>query len=239
MKFVYAHKEPDFFDKTKEQVVIVLSDQALSPDDLEDEFGIINLAKAGKVHAIELTINAEKQVTSGTLVHELFGKFGSNASVSGMHEFDAVTFTADSIEGKVDVKKSYETFEHHWQYEASFKVSLIKPAPTGTSLPSGGGDPGKTYMAYYKGIMTGDLEALKKLVSPEDAKQLNEPDAKKMMEMVKTMTPANVKVLGGVVDGKSATLDVEGVLEGTKTKGTIKMRLEGTQWRLVKEKWNL
>ncbi|MGB7623709.1 MAG: hypothetical protein WBN92_15295, partial [Terriglobia bacterium] len=161
LKFVYARKEPDFFDKTKEQVVIVLSDQALSPDDLEDEFGIINLAKTGKVHAIELTINAEKQVTSGTLVHELFDKFGSNASVSGMHEFDAVTFTADSIEGKVYVKKSYETFEHHWQYEASFKVSLIKPAPTGTPLPSGGGDPGKTYMAYYKGIMTGDLEALK------------------------------------------------------------------------------
>lgn len=239
LKFVYARKEPDFFDKKKEQMVIVLSDQAISLDDLEDDFGIINPAKAGKVHAIALTINAEKQVTSGQLFHELFEKFGSNVSVSGMHEFEPVTFTTDSIEGKAYVKGPQNTFEHQWQYEASFKASLIKPAPTGTPLPPGGGDPGKTYMAYYKGIMTGDLEALKKLVAPEDAKQLDEPDAKKMMEMVKTMTPTNVKILGGVIDGKSATLEVEGVMEGTKTTGTVKMRLEGTQWRLVKEKWKL
>ncbi|MDD5543357.1 MAG: hypothetical protein PHX83_09290 [Acidobacteriia bacterium] len=237
LKYVYARKEEDSFNKGKQEVIVLLSDQPIAAEDREDDFGVIKLARDGKVHAIALTINEEKQVTSGHLFHEKYGEYGANVSVSGMHEFEPVAFTADVVEGKAYVKSDQEFFNHHWQYEATFRVSLKLPPPTGTPLPAGGGDPGKAYMVYHKALMEGDIPTLKTIIPPENVKDLDGPDGKKTLELIKMMSATDIKILGGTIDGKSATLHVEGVNEGTKSTGTVKMALDGTQWRLVRESW--
>lgn len=236
LKYVYARTEGGSFDKTKQQVVVLITDQAVPVDALEDDFEVIHLANEGKVHGLALTINQEKQVISGQLFHEAFN---SNVSATGMHVFKGTIISTESVEGRLYVSGSQETFDHHWQYDATFRVSLKKPAPTGTPLPAGGGEPGKTYLAYCNAIQRGDLEALKKLISQENLKDLEGPDAKKMLEMVRAMTPTRIKIVGGMLDGNKATLRVEGEMDGAKNSGTVQMNLEGTRWRLTKEKWKM
>ena len=60
-----------------------------------------------------------------------------------------------------------------------------------------------------------------------------------MIEMIKLMRPANLKMKGGFVSGDHATLNVEGQDPDSKTKmtGTIEMAREAGGWKLLAEKW--
>jgi len=100
LTYAYAMAKKGFFDETKEDVTVILSDVALSPSALADQFERMHMAADGKLHALELTVNSEKQVTSGTLLHEAFAKYQGSVSVAGMHQFDAKTFDGKTIAGK-------------------------------------------------------------------------------------------------------------------------------------------
>ena len=58
---VYASSGPGFFDKSKTDTTVVLSDIELTPAQLDDQFALVELANSGKVHAIVLVIDADKQ----------------------------------------------------------------------------------------------------------------------------------------------------------------------------------
>ena len=59
VKYAYASAGPGFFDKTKEDVTVIVSDVPLDAKALEDEFERMKMADAGKLHAFEITIDAE------------------------------------------------------------------------------------------------------------------------------------------------------------------------------------
>jgi hypothetical protein len=56
----YARAVPGFFDKTKEDVEVILSDAALDGKALTDQFERIHMADAGKLHAFEMTRTASR-----------------------------------------------------------------------------------------------------------------------------------------------------------------------------------
>lgn len=108
-----------------------------------------------------------------------------------------------------------------------------------TPLPAGGGDPGKAYMDYCKAFGSGDMAALKKLVSADRAKQMDSEDFKKMFPMMKEMQAKDIKVTGGTMTGNEATLNAEGKdsMGGGMAKGTISMVLEDKQWKVKLDSW--
>jgi hypothetical protein len=108
-----------------------------------------------------------------------------------------------------------------------------------TTLPADGGEPGKAYMAYSKAFATGDIPALKKMVSAERAKQLDDPQMKEMLPMMQALQPKDIKILGGTMTSKDATLKAEGKAEGAEQKqtGEIHMILEDKIWKVEKESW--
>ncbi len=61
VKYAYAWAGPGFFDKTKEDVTVIVSDVPLDAKALEDEFERIHMADAGKLHAFEITFGADAQ----------------------------------------------------------------------------------------------------------------------------------------------------------------------------------
>ena len=63
---------PGFFDKNTKDVEVILSDVALDAKALGDEFVRAGLAKAGKLHAFEITINAAGVPVSTTWRHDGF-----------------------------------------------------------------------------------------------------------------------------------------------------------------------
>ncbi len=116
-----------------------------------------------------------------------------------------------------------------------FAADAEKP----TTLPADGGDPGKAYMAYTKAFASGDIAALKKMVSADRAKQLDDPQMKQMLPMMQALQPKDIKITGGTMTSKDATLNAEGKAEGAKDKqtGEIHMILEDKVWKVEKESW--
>lgn len=117
--------------------------------------------------------------------------------------------------------------------------------------PKAGGDPAKTpqataYFAWVKAVKAGDLEAWKKVVPAEAAKQID-AQAKEMkkapkdvLEFLGMMTPDENKITGLKVDGSKATLSVTGKTKGeTKPSyGKVEMIQEGGAWKVGKQSWS-
>lgn len=113
-----------------------------------------------------------------------------------------------------------------------------KPA-AGKALPAGGGEPGKAYMDYCKAMTSGDMAALRKLVSADRAKGMDDPDFKKMFPMIQSMMAKNIKITGGTMSATEATLNAEGTdpMGGGTSKGTISMVMEDKQWKVKEDSW--
>jgi translation initiation factor IF-1 len=106
-----------------------------------------------------------------------------------------------------------------------------------TTLPAGGGEPGKVYMAAQKAVKAQDIPALKKLMSAARVKQMDAPDFKQMLGMVAEMMPTELKVTGGTQTGDTATLTLSGKMGTELQKGDAILVKEGGAWRLDKENW--
>jgi len=116
----YASSGPGFFDKSKTDTTVVLSDVELTPANLAD---LQTLAAAGKVHAIVLVIDADKQIISAQL-HD--AAFRMSASTAGSNlKFDATTFTKTQVAGKAYTVKP-DTFGPR---DVPFEFSVTFDAP--------------------------------------------------------------------------------------------------------------
>ena len=92
---------------------------------------------------------------------------------------------------------------------------------------------GKVVLAYYKAAHAGDLEALKKCITAESAKELEGPHGKEILGMLKEMTPAATPTITKVdVTGKTAAVDAQ-IKEGaTTTTDHHKLVMVGTEWKI-------
>jgi len=243
LKYVLARTTPNPFDKKKTDVVLLMTDVAIAPADFEGDFGRMQLASDGKLNGVELEIEPQnKQIISGTIYSSsLHG--GGQVSMTGMHELETTTLTATQIVGKVSMP-SHEFAGNKFQYTATFSAPIAgkaAPAPPvalkGKPLPAGGGDPGKAYDAYRAILVKGDIAGIKKAVAAERAKQVDDPDFKKMLPMIQAMEPKNVKITGGAIDGNTATLKAAAKDGKETSKGTITMVLEGGVWKVKEESW--
>src|SRR5205823_13176493 len=111
------------------------------------------------------------------------------------------------------------------------------PPPKGTPLPAGGGDPAKAYLAFDKAVAAGDMAAVKRGVSAEQAKEMGSEDFKKMFPLMQALRAKNVKITGGTIDGDTATLLATGKDESGASTGTITMVREGGAWKVKGEEW--
>jgi hypothetical protein len=108
-----------------------------------------------------------------------------------------------------------------------------------TPLPADGGAPGKAYMEYCKAIQAGNMDSLRKLVSADRAKQMDDPEFKKMFPMIQSMQAKDIKITGGTMSGNTATLNATGkdTMGGGVTTGTIDMVMEDNLWKVKQDSW--
>ena len=97
--------------------------------------------------------------------------------------------------------------------------------------------PPEAYAAYLKNVSSGNMAALKKAVTSDRAKQMDDPDFKKMFPLIQAMQPKKIVITGGAIDGDSATLTATGDQDGTPATGSIDMKREGGVWKLEHESW--
>lgn len=123
LSYAYAWTAPDPFDESKTNVIVMLSDVKLTPDDAMDDFKPTQLAKEKKLNAVRLQFDADGEITSGNFYSPLIdtGQF----SAGGMHKFDKQVFTSASIEGKAFMEKPEDFFETKYFYTATFKAPIV------------------------------------------------------------------------------------------------------------------
>ncbi len=241
LSHAYARAVKGFFDKTKEDVEVILTDVPLEPKALEDQFERIHMADAGKLHAFEITLGADGKPISTSFRDNGFKK----ASPSGLSIADVFTkkvFDGKTVSGSYKSDKPHEFFGDTYSFDVSFTAEITRAAkpvpPTAAETAAAQKSPAtKVYLEYLAAVQKEDLAALRKLFAKEQAKQLDDPDAKKMVGMVKMMSAKDVKVLKVVEKGDTADLTLTGTQDGNAANGVAHMVKEGGAWKLQGEEW--
>jgi hypothetical protein len=241
LSYAYARAVKGFFDKTKEDVEVILTDVPLEGKALENQFERMHMADAGKLHAFEITIDADGKPISTAFRDNGFKK----ASPSGLSSEDVFTkkvFDGKTVDARYKSAKQAEFFGENYSFDVTFRADIAratKPVPpTAAETAAAQKSPqAKVYADFLKAVQKEDLGALRKLFTKEQAKNLDDPDAKKMVGLVKMMSATDIKVLKIVEKGDTADLTVSGKQEGNAASGVVHMAKEDGAWKVQREEW--
>jgi hypothetical protein len=119
----YAFAQPGFFDKKASDTRVILTDVPLSGKALTDDFTRIGLAKQGKLHCLEVTIDAKRQPISVSIRHPALKAPLSGGSTEDA--FEAKVFDGKVVEGRVFRKSPGQSFEDlEYTYDATFAATI-------------------------------------------------------------------------------------------------------------------
>ena len=199
------------------------------------------MADAGKLHAFEITIDAEGKPISTAFRDSGFKK----ASPSGLSSEDVFTkqvFDGKTVDARYKSAKQSEFFGETYSFDVAFRADITRKAkavpPTAAETAAAQKSPqAKVYADFLKAVQKEDLGALRKLFTKEQAKNLDDPDAKKMIGLVKLMSATDIKVLKVVEKGDTADLTVSGKQDGNPANGVVHMAKEDGAWKVQREEW--
>ncbi len=121
---VYVYAKEGFFDKKKQDVVVLLCDAAVPAPAVRDVFAYKDLIATGKVHCVRQTIDADKQVINYDVGHQRFGSLGENGG-STEHVFEAKTFDGKTIAGRARTKGPQKSFKDvPYTYDITFSAAI-------------------------------------------------------------------------------------------------------------------
>lgn len=121
---VYAYAQEGFFDKKKQDVVVLLCDIAVPSKTARDVFARHDLFVAGKAHCVQQTVNTDKQVINFEVGHERFGRKGEGGG-STEHLFEATTFDGKTVAGRARTKGSQKSFDDvPYSYDITFSAAV-------------------------------------------------------------------------------------------------------------------
>jgi len=242
-----ARLKPNPFDEKKKDVVVLITQKPATAEMLVDDGKLFKGVNDGSVLGLMVKIDSDEKPNHLQLLHP---KAGIQMSGSGIFNFDAADFSPKHVTGRFYTTEEEDFMgKHKYSYDVTFAVPvqvIVAPsevtvdASSGTKLPAGGGDPGKAYLAFDKASRAGNLNEMKKYASKSrPIPEMSAEETKQMIEMMKMMRPAKVKVAGGFVSGDHATLnvDAEDPSDKAKMKGTIEMTREDGIWKILAEKW--
>jgi len=112
-----------------------------------------------------------------------------------------------------------------------------KVEPPTVEIQGDNDPPSKAYAAYYRALMSGDKDELLKHLASEVVKQADEKSINMVIELTQAMNPTTLNIIGSEVKGNEAQLKAEGFRDGAKSTGLIQMKLEGGEWKVVKDSW--
>lgn len=195
------------------------------------------IAKDGRVDSLDfvgigghkLTITIERD---GPAMCFHFGGGGGGGSSCNSDFPAAVRITANDgkrIAGSVDWSEGEDT-----ALELAFDLPVVTEVQRpGRPLPADGGEPGKAVLAHFAAMASGDLAKIKAISRPEQVAMIeaeSEGDLKEMLEFMQAMTPTEVRITGGAIDGDSALVDYTGSRDGAQVTGTAELERVAGRW---------
>lgn len=139
------------------------------------------------------------------------GRIGTTTA-TGTGGFEIQSHSATRVTGRV----VYQPFVVGARDETAWAVDFDAPivrgnaarmAAEGDALPAGGGEPGRDLLALQRARLAMDYPTLQAYASPELTTFLQDAGARtKNLQMLKSMTPPQARIIGGSRRGERATI---------------------------------
>jgi hypothetical protein len=231
--YAYARAQPGAFDKTTEDVRVLLSDVPLSETARGDVFELIALARADKAHIIEVLIDATGAPISGAIYAKAFDGM---LSATGMHEFTRADFERTRISGKLGMSRPHTFTGVTWQYEATFSARIPRPPSAEEVAASLRSPPARAATAYIAAVRRGELRGfIAVLTSSLASEYYRHSDAAARLAQLRAEMPADTKVASvNEQPGGVYLVSIEGHQDGIVIAYTLRVVLEGSAWRIDK-----
>jgi len=97
LHWAVARTSPDPFDKKQTNVIVLVSNIKVTPEQFNDLKSMFDLADSGRLTGIEVTINPDKKIIGGQIYSPLFMLQGNSFFAVGMHEFKPVAFLGGDV----------------------------------------------------------------------------------------------------------------------------------------------
>jgi hypothetical protein len=229
---VYATAEPGFFDPTKEDVHVLLSDAALSDEERADVFALQALAREGRLRAVEVVIDADGAPIAGSLFAK---EFEGMVSATGMHRFTRERLDRTGIAGRLAVEEPHAFMGVTFQYEARFTAPIPRPPTPEERAAQLRSPAAQAAAAYVAAIHTRGLATFIATLSAEAATDYRGPDGAAKLGALADDMPDDARVVSLVpqTDG-SVLASVEGhrAADGMVIAYTLRMVEEGGAWKV-------
>jgi hypothetical protein len=229
----YALARKDTFHPAQERIFIILSDVPVPAETLWDDFPGVKLAAAGQLHAVEVEVSADKSISSSAVVHQAFADSQSFQGTPAP-AFEAKTFSAATVEGKLTSNKQDDPKATKIEYTATFRAPILhRPAPTATGAAVAQTAPGKVVLAFLKAAAAGDKAALRKLMTADYGKPLDGPNGKAILDnwTANPLDPAKTPFGTAYITGNSAEVVMVDKSTGAMT-AKFNLSLVAGEWKI-------
>jgi len=247
LNHAYAVAQPNTFDENKIDIAVLLTEKPIPVEELK---GIQNLQDAtqGKHNWTFFKLDEKGAPIHEVINHRSLGDSRLIMTGFTIAKFIPQLFSKNRIAGSFKTKGAENFGKYKYEIDVKFNASVMKakrpePLPnekTGKALPSDGGEPGKTYMTYYKAVQKKDIPAVLKFVEPQKISGLSDKEIKEGVELIAKMSPKNQKITKGYADtnGDRAALYLTATEDGENSYGTVELIKKDGTWKIVNESWN-
>ncbi|MGE0449070.1 MAG: hypothetical protein AB7Q29_05735 [Vicinamibacterales bacterium] len=231
LTYAYVAAKPGFFDKTKEDITVLLSDVPLSEADRDDSFGLIRLGRSGQAHVVEVVIDADGDPIAGAIYAPIFsGMF----SLTGMHVFESERFGGDEVQGTLHTRATHEFDGHTIEYRASFSARVPRPPTPEQVAQAIAGPAGQAARAHLAAILAGDFTAFLGTLSPNAARGYQGDAGRARFDDYRRDMPEDATVVGLLEESPdAATATVQGHEREIVIEYTVTLERRDGRWVVV------
>jgi hypothetical protein len=192
VRHVYASAQPGFFDRTAEDVHVLLSDRPLADRVRADTFEILRVVREERAHVLEVVIDATGQPISGSIfVPEVDGMI----SATGMHVFTREALEPRRIAGRLAVAEPHTFMSLTWQYSATFSAPIPRPPTDAERAASLATPPAEAAARYVAAVRDGDFDRFVSTLTGPEADGYRRADGRARFDQLRTDMPKDTRVV--------------------------------------------
>ena len=230
LRYAYASVQPGFFDKKTEDIRVLLTDVPVDEKVRTDILALSRLADSGKLHGLEVVVDAKGEPMSGFL---FLNTFDSMVSAAGMHRFEKKTLERKLIAGRLFTEHPSTFSGITWEYDVTFSTEIVRPPTKEEIAEALNSPPALAAVAHVKAIQTG-FDAFVATLTDASAASFRAPGGQDRYKEVRAETPADSRVVL-LADGPNGTRIA--TVQATRRDGVIiesfvTLRQEGRSWKV-------
>ena len=230
LRYAYASVQPGFFDKKTEDIRVLLTDVPVDEKVRGDIFALSRLAESGKLHGLEVVVDAKGEPMSGFL---FLDAFDSMVSAAGMHRFERKALERTLIAGRMFTENPSTFSGVSWEYDVTFSAEIVRPPTKAEVAEALKSPPALAAAAHLKAVQTG-FEAFIATLTESSTASFRAADGQDRFKAIRAETPPDSRVvlLANGPDGTRVATVQARRRDGVIIESSLKLRQEGTAWKV-------